>query len=430
MARIFVVKGTAGTGKSQHIVLKCNSTPNSIIVSFTNKAVKVISNRIPILEKTSGIKISIPDPITIHSAFYRVIPTENFKIKMEEQLDPNTGKVIVDSEGKIVFSQKRVRIVEYRFDPSKVQKFGLDLDQPMTIFIDEASMVPPELLYNLIEHTNFNLYFVGDPRQLPPVIPDINLVPAPQQKYVNWFINASPDLTLSTKYRFQNGSPIDMIADNILQKNTYPSDMSVGDNDLLILDLFRYKLKFTSQEVEELLSQHSDKNSIILAHRNISVSLINNIVRRSLHSGKNLLRYLPGDKLYVDSNYKTENVIKGTLLTVIDQTAYDKDTDVCILDVEDENQNQFQILSRPQLVFDSSSMTWAKFKPTRNDIELCKCVWGFCITAHKSQGSQWEKVMVCDDGAGFNNTVFRTQWLYTAVTRAEKQLVIVKGEIK
>ncbi len=55
---------------------------------------------------------------------------------------------------------------------------------------------------------------------------------------------------------------------------------------------------------------------------------------------------------------------------------------------------------------------------------LIEAVWGWAITCHKAQGSQWENVIVWDDGLG-QGEADRRRWLYTAITRAERGLVIL-----
>ena len=55
---------------------------------------------------------------------------------------------------------------------------------------------------------------------------------------------------------------------------------------------------------------------------------------------------------------------------------------------------------------------------------LIETVWGYAITCHKAQGSQWENVVVYDDGFG-RTAEDRARWLYTAITRAECGLVIL-----
>lgn len=49
--------------------------------------------------------------------------------------------------------------------------------------------------------------------------------------------------------------------------------------------------------------------------------------------------------------------------------------------------------------------------------------FGWAITCHKSQGSQWDNVLVLDESYVFRNEWRR--WLYTAITRAAKTLTIV-----
>ena len=50
--------------------------------------------------------------------------------------------------------------------------------------------------------------------------------------------------------------------------------------------------------------------------------------------------------------------------------------------------------------------------------------YGYAITAHKAQGSQFEKIVVFDEWLG--DKEYHNRWLYTSVTRASQKLVIVK----
>jgi exodeoxyribonuclease-5 len=70
------------------------------------------------------------------------------------------------------------------------------------------------------------------------------------------------------------------------------------------------------------------------------------------------------------------------------------------------------------------------FDRARNDRDwkdkkhLTEASFGWAITAHKAQGSQWENVIVWDDGLG-RSELDRRRWLYTAITRAERGLVLL-----
>ena len=51
--------------------------------------------------------------------------------------------------------------------------------------------------------------------------------------------------------------------------------------------------------------------------------------------------------------------------------------------------------------------------------------YGYCITCHKAQGSQFNKVLVIEEGFPFNKEE-HARWLYTACTRSVEKLVIVR----
>ncbi|MGA8158002.1 MAG: ATP-binding domain-containing protein, partial [Rhodoplanes sp.] len=55
---------------------------------------------------------------------------------------------------------------------------------------------------------------------------------------------------------------------------------------------------------------------------------------------------------------------------------------------------------------------------------LIEATWGWAITTHRAQGSQYQNVIVVDDGWGAND-LDRRRWLYTAITRAERGLVLL-----
>ena len=50
--------------------------------------------------------------------------------------------------------------------------------------------------------------------------------------------------------------------------------------------------------------------------------------------------------------------------------------------------------------------------------------WNYVITAHSSQGSQWDNVVVIDESPVFRKDANR--WLYTAVTRAAESLIVLR----
>mgnify|MGYP003694321785 CR=1 FL=1 len=48
--------------------------------------------------------------------------------------------------------------------------------------------------------------------------------------------------------------------------------------------------------------------------------------------------------------------------------------------------------------------------------------YGYVLTVHKSQGSQWDDVVLFDESFAFQDS--RARWLYTGITRAAKRLSV------
>jgi len=49
--------------------------------------------------------------------------------------------------------------------------------------------------------------------------------------------------------------------------------------------------------------------------------------------------------------------------------------------------------------------------------------FGWAITCHKSQGSQWDHVIIFDESGAFREA--KKNWLYTAVTRAAERVTVI-----
>ena len=65
----------------------------------------------------------------------------------------------------------------------------------------------------------------------------------------------------------------------------------------------------------------------------------------------------------------------------------------------------------------ADALTWPERK--RSD----EFDFGYVLTVHKAQGSQWDDVVLFDESFAFREN--RARWLYTGITRAAKRLTIV-----
>jgi exodeoxyribonuclease-5 len=51
--------------------------------------------------------------------------------------------------------------------------------------------------------------------------------------------------------------------------------------------------------------------------------------------------------------------------------------------------------------------------------------YGYAISVHKSQGSEWDKVVLFEQRSQYWNDQMYARWFYTALTRARKKLFII-----
>lgn len=50
--------------------------------------------------------------------------------------------------------------------------------------------------------------------------------------------------------------------------------------------------------------------------------------------------------------------------------------------------------------------------------------FGYCISCHKAQGSEFENALIFDESYAFKED--KNRWLYTAITRARNKLILVR----
>ena len=66
-----------------------------------------------------------------------------------------------------------------------------------------------------------------------------------------------------------------------------------------------------------------------------------------------------------------------------------------------------------------------KLKPKIGDILPKQATYGYALTCHAAQGSEFDKVLVIEEPFPFDK-VEHQRWLYTAATRASDKLVLVR----
>ena len=127
-----------------------------------------------------------------------------------------------------------------------------------------------------------------------------------------------------------------------------------------------------------------------------------------------------GDRLVCLRNDRTKGLINGGLWRVESLNGVKKDFVKMTLRSEDEGARATVKVSVLKAFFEGTEGELA-YALRR---ELDEFDYGYALTVHKAQGSQWDDVMLFDESFAFRE--HRARWLYTGLTRAARRLTVVR----
>lgn len=262
------------------------------------------------------------------------------------------------------------------------------------LLLDECPTVNDTIAEDLLSF-NRPILAIGDQGQLPPVSGS------------SFFNSITPDATLSTICRQALDSGIITVATNIRNGKILGR---YSAKDVCIYPL--------SREINrQQLVMDADQ---IITGKNDTRIRINKYVRGQLGYTDKLPQI--GDRLICLKNNRKLglfNGLQGTVENINECDEFRINLDIHTeLGMRKEVEILPQCFSNPLAVKD---MHWAEKENTE------EFDYAYCITVHKSQGSQWDNVLVIDDGMMVWNRQARAKWLYTAVTRAAKQLTVLRA---
>lgn len=325
-----------------------------------------------------------------------------------------TGKAVnvLCSKGIDAYTiHKTIYYAEEKVKNSKVYyeyKLKDKSEIPSSLFvIDESSMVSRELFNDLMQY-NIPTIFVGDHNQLPPVSSD-------NEKPFN--IMDNPDVRLTEPIRQSLDNSIIELAYNITKKGSIAIRGLKGK--------FGNNVHFVDSPSMELC----DHINQVIVGKNVTRNHFNDTYRK----WKNYVSPYPykGEKLISKKNNR-ENVIKFPRFDVtmsngtIGFASYDFDPmcEQITLLPEISKQLGVNIVFSPEAV-SSNLFTDKNYDPRaveNKDYHIFD--FAYAITCHNSQGSEYDNVLVYA-GDSFGDYDLRSRWLYTAVTRAKKNVIIV-----
>lgn len=394
--KVFELTGYAGTGKTTTIkgVIKKLNIHGVQFAAFTGKAASVINQH-------SGFPAQ-----TIHSLIYKYVQPdkeaceylykqlwdEGFDDYERDEHERNRIQKELDEKQKPHFELKR--------------KDETDLADCPLLVLDECSMVGEEMLHDLLLF-EVPIIALGDPGQLPPVEDNRGL-----------FLG-KPDAHLEKIHRQAEGNPI--IEASFKARKGIP--WIVGDVIETEEGSFRSMAFNHSQRTEEILINAGQ----VLCGKNDTRRELNTKMRKHLDFDWRNPYPQKEERVCCWKNDKDKGLFNGDQGMVT--SVGDLFDDYIVFSVLLDRTGQEVKVSALRAYFDEyftpGSLKQVQWWQRRDTQEFD---FGYAITVHKSQGSQWENVVLVDDGLfrGWKNKrEERKQFLYTAVTRAARDFIVM-----
>ena len=289
------------------------------------------------------------------------------------------------------------------------------------VVVDEVSMAPKTLMDLLFKH-NVYVICLGDPFQLPPVDKkeDNHLLDAPHIFLDEIMRQAQESEIIQLSMAIRENRPIEVFQGKevqILNKEELNTGMLTwADQILVATNATRVSINAQMRKLLNFGEKPQDGDKIICL-RNYWDCFSDNeepLVNGTIGILKNSFltkRYLP-------------NIVKS-----IDGLSH---IDLIMGDFISDSGMYFHSLEMDKKMIDTGefSLDWKTVyqlnrNPKTRDIPPLEFTYGYAITCHKAQGSEWDKVLVIEEKFPFDK-IEHARWLYTAVTRSSEKLVLVR----
>jgi exodeoxyribonuclease-5 len=368
--QLYRLFGYAGTGKTT--LAKHIAGGATLFCAFTGKAAYVLRQK--------GC-----EAFTIHQLIYCPKDRSQRKLKELEAELANTDDPakIEELERQIEFEHKKLNSPNFVLNPDSPVKTA-DL-----IVVDECSMVNEQMACDLMSYGT-KILVLGDPAQLPPVMG------------TGFFIKAKPDFMLTEIHRQARGNPIIDLATRVRMREELRPD---GDQ----------VVPWGSVSAKEVLDFDQ-----ILVGRNATRKATNRKIRTLLGRTRDIPE--EGDRLVCLRNDHEVGLLNGAIWETESCFEGDEYLDLIVFDPECNSNYVAVEAHRHHFMSDAPTTIpwWIKKEAQEFD-------YGYALTVHKSQGSEWDKVLVFDESAAFGRDSHRH--LYTAITRAAKQVKVVTQDV-
>ena len=298
-------------------------------------------------------------------------------------------------------------------------KARLDYD---IVVIDEVSMAPKQMMDLLFTH-NVYVICLGDPFQIPPINtdednhlldnPHIFLDEIMRQAAESEIIRLSMDIREGRPIQLYNGTNV-----RVISRKDFTENILVWADEVLVAT--NKAREQYNKQIRRILGRGPmpEDGDKIVCLRNYWDDLSEG--GDALVNGTIGTLHLPEDHEIKFPPYARTSVDKVTALQA-DLITEDGD----IFPMVDFDKNM--ILTGEPCLDWRDSYALGKLRAKIGDIVPRQCAYGYAITGHKAQGSEWNKVLVVEESFPFSKED-HARWLYTCVTRAADKLVLVRNE--
>lgn len=280
---------------------------------------------------------------------------------------------------------------------------------PDLVVIDEASMVDERMHEDLLK-VPAPLLFVGDHGQLPPVSGSYSVF-GPSGRHA--------DARLERIMRQGEGSGI-IQASRVVRDGGFLDELA----RLRSPEVRLCRSGSAGADAYRLDDWHEDGRAIMITPTNKRRAQLNAQVRRRL--GRQPGVPVVGDRLMVLDNLRKRRIYNGQVGVVqqVDMREPDafNDEPGCFAVVHMESGREWSgWLDVPNLDSDVDLRASGRYVSRFNNEPTVRWRWAYAVTCHKAQGSEWDRAVV-DTTAYIRDP---KKWLYTAVTRAKLDLVVL-----
>ena len=426
----FVLKGYAGTGKTSIVGAMVKSLPEfnitTVLLAPTGRAAKVLSN------------YSGQLAFTIHKMIYQL----------------TSG-----GDGFTRFSIKQNKFQNTIFFVDEASMIGNGRGLTATSWGEQKSLLD-DLLEYVYSGINCKLILIGDTAQLPPIGMDISPALDEDFLYQTYTLNLEFN-ELTEVVRQEKESEILKLATHIrskivTQNGALPIFPALHHNDVKITT--GYALE---DELNDAYSKYGDENVMVVCRSNKRANAFNLQIRARIKwledelATGDLLMVVKNNYFWLDDTTKAGFIANGDIVEVVKIKGEEEkygfrfiNITIRMLDYPDEPNLEVKIIPESMLT-DAPSISSERFlalyqvisdeysyepsRKKRNELirlnpyyQALQVKFAYAVTCHKSQGGQWDAVFI-DQGYLTEEmiNVEYLRWLYTAITRAKKELYLV-----